>query len=417
MSINQIVNSAEAKAAQEDYFVITSNGLHVGAKTARQSLDFILHKISDLIGKQDPRISIVFGNEPASYKQDKNGKIIDRMTPDKVTLLQNALEDPKSLNQSLQIFVDGKAVYHADREGNVLRDNIGLRTLATQQVTPATDLRAESITLEGLQKQIDELVQVVGKNEKALASLTEVQQKVLVTFTEAIDKINASVSSAPARTLDPTLKNWLTFTGETMKAGLDSVHKGIFGVINTVFTKADSRNFKNEIKASVEKELNKLSQQFRTGVNVYLDLGEVANTKLDSLVEQIESTVKSAVQDELNKRLPQIKETVNTLGRGIAETKDLAVSYAAELLAKHFGQEGNGVRKYETVNYTFAKANSEDISIFAKDGRGLIFQNGQFLENATQKDIERLSIMAGSVIQDFSISNSQAQSRATAVKR
>ncbi len=138
MTIDPSIDPGQAKAIQEDYMAI---------------LDSILKRIKDLAGKENPRISIVFGNEPTSYKRDpKKGVTQNQMTPEKAALLKKTLEDPQSLDGTLRIYVDGKLAYHVkDKEVKV--DTIGLRTLQkVQQKSSQAHLIAPLATIPDSQK-------------------------------------------------------------------------------------------------------------------------------------------------------------------------------------------------------------------------------------------------------------------------
>lgn len=352
MTIDPSIDPGQAKAIQEDYMAI---------------IDSILQRIKDLAGKKDPRISIVFGNEPTSYKRDpQKGVTHNQMTPEKAALLKKTLENPQSLDGSLRIYVDGKLAYHV-KDQEVKVDTIGLRTLQkVQQKFSAARLVAPLVTIPDSQKVKD--IQPVPKPEPPLSfeglllqvtelrQIVDKQQQTITALTAAVEKISSFI--VPTRTNDPSLSSWLAITNATIKATGES----LVG------------------------KLNKMRQGLQSQA-----VGKV---------QEVKSNVTNKVQDVRTNVLKSVHQS-------IAEAQGRVIERATKLMLEHGGDKHpDGSITFESKNYLFTQNNGK-ISITSRDGRGEVMKDGQFTPASSAVDLQRLDNMAQLAQQDFAPNQNQ----------
>jgi len=366
------VNDHQARQVQEDYMRV---------------LDSILKRIQSLAGKEKtPNISIVYGNTAEYKSHPKEGVTKNRMNPDKVAQLQKALEDPKSLQGSLRVYVDGKLAYH-NKDGEVKQDTLGLASMAKvaqepQQQAPQTtqarlmaplatippEQRVSSmvaqkapLTLESLQQQIDTL-----KTE-----MTQLRQSV-AEMGQRLEQF--SRYEPPTPTADPKLSNWLGSVGAVIRSTSQELSQRLGQMSQSLQSQAVDKA--QGLKTQVVNQVQEVRQQTVTQVQ---QVQQQAVHRVQEVHQQAVSQVQTAH-----------RQTVNTINQTVADLKAKAVSAAIGNILQHHGRVGpDGSLTLETASLSLRKDREGGISVQAKDGRQ-VMQQGQFSATATASDIEKL---------------------------
>jgi hypothetical protein len=370
------VNEHQARQIQEDYMRL---------------LDSILKRIHQRSGKEkSPAISIVYGSTAEYKSHPKEGVTKNRMDPDKVAQLQKALEDPKSLQGSLRVYVDGKLAYH-NKNGEVKQDTLGLASMAKvsqepqqapQQQAPQTtqarlmaplavippEQRVSSmvaqkapLTLEGLQQQIDTL-----KSE-----MTQLRQSV-AEMGQRLEQF--SRYEPPTPTTDPKLSNWLGSVGAAIRSTSQELSQRLGQMAQSLQSQATDKA--QGLKTQVATQVQEVRQQTVTQVQ---QVQQQAVHRVQEVHQQAVSQVQTAH-----------RQTVNTINQTVADLKAKAVSAAIGHILQHHGQKGpDGSLTLETASLSLKKEQDGAISVQAKDGRQ-VMNKGQFSATATAADIEKL---------------------------
>lgn len=431
----------EGKKIQQDYLEILEAILQkVHEKGKFQGLD-PSKQVSITVGR-----NIIYkgsiGEEPS----------INKVTPELVEGLKQAISDPKSVKGSISIKIGQERVFHV-KDGKLLMDQLGLSNSHAQtQTNQIENLPSVAESLEPLQQQLDELKQQANNftqqpNENALLLSAEAetlkqkveqQQQTIERLTQeleaAINRTNPTIQNTAlqnwvgsvenkvketAKNLYTQVKSALTPKVDKLRSEVETQIKELKSQIESLKTEVQSQvgAVKDEIRTQVEtvrSEFNEAGRLIQDEVRQATERHDTAVQGIQNIIGGKIQEVTKAVENANSLATNTLRESIKATTSSAIEAQGKAIEFSVKRALRLFGNRNDdGSITFEAKSFKFHQQ-GDTISITSKDGRDVL-KDGALTSEATQQDVESLEKVE-KVVDDY-LKSSRTQSQSSKLRR